>query len=55
MARPKRYGDFHVGIVCSNYDPTAFEDPAKFVALFHELTGRKDVVFKSVETLMYWK
>ena len=55
MARPKRYVGFHVGVVCPGYDPVDIQDSVKFVELFHEITGRKDIVFKRVSALMHWQ
>ena len=53
--RPKlEPGSFHDGIVGQNFDPVDLTDPVKFVNFFHE-NIRKDVVFKKITGITYWK
>ena len=54
--RPKRdEGQFQLGIIGQNFDPVELVDRKKFVDFFHEKTGRKDITFKEITTLTYWK
>ena len=53
--RPRTEGGYHVGFVCSDFNPVDKAEPEKFVEFFHEATGRKDIVFKKIETLAHWR
>ncbi|RDX54604.1 hypothetical protein OH76DRAFT_1397960 [Lentinus brumalis] len=54
--RPKKEpGQFHLVIAGMNFDPVGLTEPSKFAEAFYELTGRRDVVFKSFTGLSYWK
>ena len=54
--RPKKEpGKFQALIGGHNFDPVDLMDPVKFVEFFHEHTGRKDLVFKKIDALTYWK
>ena len=53
--RPRTEGGYHVGFVCSDFNPIDKAEPEKFVEFFHEATGRKDVVFRKIETLAHWR
>ena len=48
-------GTFHTGIVGQDFDPAEFVDPKKYVDFFCQATGRRDLVFKKIETITYWK
>ena len=54
--RPKDdQGNFHVGIMGQGFDPADLVDQTRFVNFFYEKTGRKDIVFKRITALTYWK
>ncbi|TFK91537.1 hypothetical protein K466DRAFT_541543 [Polyporus arcularius HHB13444] len=54
--RPKKEpGQFHLVIAGTNFDPVGLTEPSKFAESFYELTGRRDIVFKSFTGLSYWK
>ena len=55
-ARPKRdRGSFNVMIAGQAFDTVHLLDSEKFVEFFYDLTGRRDVVFKDIHTVTYWK
>ncbi len=54
--RPKKEPrQFHLVIAGMNFDPVGLTEPSKFAEAFYELTGRRDIVFKSFTGLSYWK
>ena len=53
--KPDGPGMFHMGIMGMNFDPVDLVDQTKFIDFFFEATGRKDITFKEVETITYWK
>ena len=55
MVRPKIDGGYHVAIICTGHDPVDLVDPTKFQAFFHEVTDRKDIIFKDISSPVYWK
>ncbi|KAH9939635.1 FAD binding domain-containing protein, partial [Epithele typhae] len=47
---------YHIGLIGLSFDPIGLdESPEKFIEAVHNLTGRKDLVFKDLHTLMYWR
>ncbi|KAI8990583.1 FAD binding domain-containing protein [Trametes punicea] len=48
-------GHYHVGIIGINYDPVDLTDPEKFMNFIFENTGRRDLKFKNLRSLSYWK
>ncbi|TBU42449.1 FAD binding domain-containing protein [Dichomitus squalens] len=55
-ARPKLEPNaFHVTIFSRDFDPVDMVDQQKFVDFFHQTTGRKDLHFKEITALTYWK
>ncbi|KAI0698051.1 FAD binding domain-containing protein [Cerioporus squamosus] len=56
VMRPKKEpGQFHLVIAGQNFDPVGLTEASKFSECFYELTGRRDIVFKSFIALSYWK
>lgn len=53
--RPKVEGGYHVGLICTGFDPVDLVDPSKYKDFFYEVTGRKDIVFKGMSTPVLWK
>ena len=37
------------------FDTAHLLDPEKFIEFFYDLTGRRDVIFKDIHTVTYWK
>ena len=55
MRPKKQIGHFHLGIAGQKFDPIGLTDPEKFAEAFYKYTGRKDIMFKKITAISYWK
>ena len=55
MRPKKQVGHFHLGIAGQNFDPVGLTDSEKFKEAFYKYTGRKDIMFKKITAISYWK